>query len=136
MNLRVFNFDRNSRELLRQLDHVGTQNGVEVEPMKEKAAGAIDRVSEDAESKVEEVKRCFEIPRGPRPVHRLGKRHVTQILLSSTGFALSDPTVDPSWSLPLQINPTDCCLIPNGESEKNEVELGRCVWEPRRRRFR
>ena len=67
----------NSRELLRQLDHLGSKNGVEVEP--ENTAGVIDRVLEDAESEVEEVigERCFEPPRGPRPVHRLGKGRAT-----------------------------------------------------------
>jgi hypothetical protein len=54
-NSTVLNFVRELRGLLRQLDHVNGDNDMEVESMKEKVAGAINRVLEDVESEVEEA---------------------------------------------------------------------------------
>ena len=58
-------------------------------------------------------------------------------LAGLSGVPLPRPPLKlPGWTLPLPINPTDCRLILNGESEKSEVGLGCCVWELHRRRFR
>jgi len=54
-NSTVLNFVRELRGLLHQLDHVNSNNDTEVESMKEKVVGAINRVLEDVESEVEEA---------------------------------------------------------------------------------
>ena len=54
-NSTIFNFSRDLRQLVCQLDLIDSQNDMEAEAMKEKVAGAINRVLEDVESEVEEV---------------------------------------------------------------------------------
>ena len=54
-NSTVFNFVRDLRGLLRQLDHVDSENDVEAESMKEKVAGVINTALEDVESEAAEV---------------------------------------------------------------------------------
>ena len=54
-NSTVLSFVRELRGLLRQLDHVNSDNDVGAESTKEKVARAINRVLEDVESKVEEA---------------------------------------------------------------------------------
>ena len=55
VNSIIFDFVRDLRGLLRQLDHVDSRNDVEVESMKEKVAGTVNGVIDDVESEVEEA---------------------------------------------------------------------------------
>jgi len=55
VNSTVLNFVRELRGLLRQLDHVNSNNDVEAESMEEKVAEGVNRMLEDVESEVEET---------------------------------------------------------------------------------
>jgi hypothetical protein len=54
-NSTVLKFARKLRGLLRQLDHIDSENDIEAESMKEKVAGTINRVAEDVESEAAEA---------------------------------------------------------------------------------